>query len=87
MAEALKGIINIGKDTEAKLKQAGINSFDELKSLGSKQAFLRLQAYDAGACLSLLYGLEGAIEGVKWSSLSPAKKQDLKEFITAVKKR
>jgi DNA transformation protein and related proteins len=73
----LTGRINIGKDTEAKLIQAGIDSFEKLKELGSEQAFLRLQAFDPGACLSLLYGLEGAIENVKYNELSAEKKQYL----------
>jgi DNA transformation protein len=72
--------INIGKDTENKLIQVGIDSFAKLKAMGSEQAFLRLQTLDPGACLDLLYGLEGAIEGVKWNKLSTEKKQHLLQF-------
>ena len=50
---------NIGKDTEAKLIQVGIDSFEKLKSVGTEQAFIRLQTIDPGACISLLYGLDG----------------------------
>ena len=57
----LTGRINIGKDTEYKLILAGIDSFEKLEAMGSEQAFLRLQIFDPGACLNLLYGLEGAI--------------------------
>jgi DNA transformation protein len=77
---SLNGRINIGKDTETKLIQAGIDSFEKLKEMGSEQAFLRLQCIDPGACLNLLYGLEGAIEGIKWHDLSPEKKQALMQF-------
>jgi DNA transformation protein and related proteins len=76
----LTGRINIGKDTETKLIRAGIDSFEKLKELGSEQAFLRLQAFDPGACLNLLYGLEGAIEDIKWNELPPEKKQYLLMF-------
>jgi len=76
----LSGKINIGKDTESKLVSAGIDSFEKLEELGSEQAFLRLQALDPGACLSLLYGLEGAITGTKWNELSADKKRELQEF-------
>jgi len=76
----LSGRINIGKDTESKLIQAGIDSFEKLEAIGSEKAFLRLQAFDPGACLNLLYGLEGAIEGIKWSELSPEKKHELLQF-------
>jgi hypothetical protein len=35
----------------------------------------------------LLYGLEGAIEGIKWSELSAEKKQELQYFFRMVKKK
>ena len=72
--------INIGKDTAAKLMQVGINTVDELITLGTEQAFIRLQALDAGACLSLLYGIDGAISNTKWNKISTERKQELKTF-------
>jgi DNA transformation protein len=79
--------INIGKDTESKLIQAGIDSFAKLKAIGSEQAFLRLQKLDPGACLDLLYGLEGAIQGIKWNELSKEKKQALQQFHNMARKK
>lgn len=38
-ASSLSGMINIGKDTETKLSDAGIDSFEKLQVLGSEQAF------------------------------------------------
>jgi DNA transformation protein and related proteins len=76
----LNGRINIGKDTECKLIQAGIDSFEKLETMGSEQAFLRLQAFDPGAYLNLLYGLEGAILGIKWNELPPERKKSLLQF-------
>jgi len=49
-------------------------------SAGYEQAFIRLHGIDTGACLSLLYGLAGAIEGTKWNKLSPEKKRELQHF-------
>jgi DNA transformation protein len=83
----LTGRINIGKDTETKLVEAGIDSFEKLEAMGSEQAFLRLQAIDPGACVNLLYGLEGAIEGIKWHDLSPEKKKSLLQFHKMAQKR
>jgi len=71
---------NIGKDTEAKLVQVGINSIEELRLIGTEQAFIRLQTLDSGACIQLLYGLAGAIEGIQANQLSRARKQELCEF-------
>lgn len=77
---------NIGKDTESKLIQVGISSFAELLEAGTEQAFLRLQTIDSGACIQLLYGIEGAIEGIQANKLSHEKKHELREFHRMVKK-
>ena len=77
---------NIGKDTENKLIQVGINSYAELVAAGTEQAFLRLQTIDPGACIQLLYGIEGAIQGIPANSLPNDKKQELREFHRMVKK-
>ena len=87
MKSNLSKHINIGKDTEMKLIQVGIDSFEMLESVGSEEAFIRLQTLDPGACLSLLYGLEGAIEGVKWNTLSSEKKEELQAFYRLVAKK
>lgn len=84
---SLSGVINIGKDTLTKLNAVGINTYSELKDLGTEKTFLRLRALDPGACLSLLYGIEGAIEGVKWHSLSPEKKYELQVFFNMLDKK
>ncbi len=80
MTGNLSNQINIGKDTSAKLIQVGIDSFEKLTSIGTEQAFIRIQKLDPGACLCLLYGLDGAIEGIKWNKLSPERKQELQQF-------
>ena len=87
MESDLSNQINIGKDTEAKLIQVGIDSYEKLVTIGSEGAFIQLQTIDPGACLSLLYGLEGAIEGVKWNKLSADKKQALQQFYKMTKKQ
>ncbi len=86
MRSDLSKQLNIGKDTEAKLIKVDIRSFSELQNIGVEQAFIRLQAIDPGACLCLLYGLAGAIEGVKWNQHSPERKMELQEFYLQAKK-
>lgn len=85
MTSDLSTHVNIGNDTEAKLVEAGIHSFAELKAIGSEKAFLRLQAFDPGACLHLLYALDGAVSGVKKQDLPPERKQALLQFYKRVK--
>ena len=76
----LSSLPNIGKVEEEQLMQVGIHSAGELKRIGAKEAWLRIQAIDESACIHRLMALEGAIEGVKKSMLSDEMKADLKEF-------
>ena len=71
---------NIGKTVEEQLLQVGISSADELKKIGSKAAWLKIQAINESACIHRLMALEGAIQGVKKTMLSDEVKADLKEF-------
>ena len=71
---------NIGKTVEEQLLQVGISSADELKKIGSKAAWLKIQAIDESVCIHRLMALEGAIQGVKKTMLSDEVKADLKEF-------
>lgn len=71
---------NIGKTVEEQLLQVGISSADELKAVGAKEAWIKIQAIDESACIHRLMALEGAIQGVKKTMLSDEVKADLKEF-------
>lgn len=87
MTSNLKHQLNIGKDTEAKLILVGIDSFEKLVNIGSEQAFIKLQTLDPGACINLLYALEGAILGVKANELPLERKQSLLQFFKLTKKK
>ena len=76
----LSKLPNIGKKVEEQLVQAGIESIDKLKQMGSKSAWLKIQEIDESACIHRLLALEGAIQGVKKTMLSDEVKADLKEF-------
>ena len=71
---------NIGKVVEEQLNQVGITTYEELKELGSRQAWLRIKAIDDSACIHHLYSLEGAILGIKKTELDAETKADLKDF-------
>ena len=79
MAE-LSSLKNIGKEMERKLKTIGINSAEELKEMGSKDAWFRLKLKYPEICLVHLYILEGAITDMKYNQLSEEIKRDLKAF-------
>lgn len=76
----LSKLPNIGSNIEEKLKQVGITSYKQLKEVGSKEAWLKMRKIDEGACINSLCALEGAIQGVRWHSLSEDIKRDLKDF-------
>ena len=76
----LSSLPNIGKVMEEQLMQVGIHSAGELKRVGAKDAWLRIQTNDESACIHRLMALEGAIEGVKKALLPDEVKADLKAF-------
>lgn len=76
----LSKLPNIGEKVEAQLNQVGIVTEEDLKSVGAKQAWLKIQKIDESACIHRLLALEGAIQGVKKTDLTDDVKKDLKEF-------
>jgi len=78
---ALTKLPNIGKTLEQKLYQAGINSPEELKKVGSENALLRIRAFDDSACFNMLCALEGANQGIRWHDLPEGRKEELRQFL------
>ena len=71
---------NIANKMEAQLADVGITTIEQLKEIGSREAWLRILARDPSACLHRLCGLEGAIQGVRWHYLNDETKASLKGF-------
>jgi DNA transformation protein len=76
----LSELPNIGKEIERQLNEAHITTYEQLKEIGSKQAWLKIRENDPSACVNRLYGLEGAIRKIRKSELSPEIKAELKEY-------
>ncbi len=81
----LANLPNLGKVTEAQLNQVGIHTAEELREIGSKEAWLRIKEIDESACIHRLLAFEGAILGVKKAELPPEIKEELREFYRAQK--
>lgn len=78
---ALSSLPNVGKVLEQNLIGVGIETPERLREVGAKEALLRIRAsVDPGACLHMLYGLEGAIRGIPDKLLPDETKADLKAF-------
>jgi len=82
----LENLPNIGVALADLLREAGINTPEDLFETGAIQAFIRIRAVDPEACLSKLCALEGAVEGIRWHNLSSEKKAELKHFFKLVNK-
>lgn len=76
----LSELPNIGKKVEQQLNEVGVNTVDDLKRIGAKDAWLRIQQIDESACIHRLMALEEAVCGVKKTMLSDEMKADLKSF-------
>ena len=77
----LTDLPNIGITLAEKLNLIGVKNKQELKELGSEKAIIKIATIEnSGACINMLYALEGAIQGIRWHKLDKERKQDLKEF-------
>ncbi|GHT67839.1 competence protein TfoX [Bacteroidia bacterium] len=81
----LTSLSNIGKVIAARLREVGIETPEDLKTIGSENAFIRLKTVDEGACINELLGLEGAIQGVRDHDLDENRKSELKAFYKMTK--
>jgi len=71
---------NIAAKLELQLYEVGITTETELRTVGSREAWLRILAHDPSACIMRLSALEGAIQGIRWHHLDQETKKSLKEF-------
>jgi len=76
----LASLRNIGKELERKLKYAGIETAEELKQVGSQEAFIRVKSYYPNVCLVHLMALEGAVSDMDYNQLPDDVQKNLKEF-------
>ena len=84
---SLTELPNIGKTLAVKLNLIGIKNEQELKQLGSENAVIKIATIEnSGACINMLYALEGAIQGIRWHGLDKDRKQELKEFYRMLNK-
>ena len=71
---------NIAAKLEEQLANAGITTIEQLREVGSREAWLRILANDPTACIMRLSSLEGAIQGVRWHYLDDDTKTSLRDF-------
>ncbi len=85
MMGELSSLPNVGKVLENNLNAIGITTIKEFLKQDSQEIFIKIRRYqDSGACLHMLYGIEGAKQGINDSLLSTDTKQALKDFYNAL---
>jgi len=83
----LSSLPNIGETLAAKLESVGIYSKEDLVNTGSEQAIVWISTLDnSGACINMLFALEGAILGIRWHGLPAERKDELKEYYRLLSK-
>ncbi len=80
MDSRLENMPNIGSVLAGLLREAGILTPEDLYEAGAFQAFIRIKAIASDPCFSKLCAIEGAVEGIRWHKLTPAKRAELKQF-------
>ena len=81
----LSELPNVGKVLEENLLAIGIKTPEQLRQMGAEEAFLRIRLQcDPGACLHMLYGIQGAILGIPDKFLPVQDKQELKTFFNSL---
>lgn len=82
---ALTDLPNIGPKLTDNLRRVGIDSAEQLREPGTREAFLRIRAQvDPAACFHQLTALAGAEAGVPKKALSQEEKTALRAFFDSL---
>ena len=85
--ELNSGSYRIKEEHTKEALKIGIKSESDLKKVGSENAIIKISTLENnGACLNMLYALEGAIQRIRWHNLDKEKKQELKDFYNILNK-
>lgn len=72
---------NIGIKGKEKLVQAGIVNGEQLREMGTEEAFAKVKLLvDPDVCVHFLYDIEGAILGLPKAKIDKKRKDSLKKF-------
>ena len=77
---------NIGPELARLLNEIEVYDSEQLQALGAEMAILRMKAQGLDVCFHKLTALEGAIQGIKKSQLTPERKAELREFFDGLPK-
>jgi len=84
--EKLIDLPNVGPQLAKYLTQVGVETPDQLRNSNAESLFIQIRAIDPNACICKLMAIDGAIKGIRWHSLPPERKDELKQFIHMLEK-
>lgn len=61
---------SLGPKSQEMLARAGIHTMDQLRELGSPEAYVRAKHANSGVSLNLLWALESALTGEPWQQVA-----------------
>ena len=77
MAAAPPKLRNVGPKSAAQLRQVGVRTLDDLRALGSLEAYIKLKRAGFRPSLNLLYSLEGALLDCHWQQVPDGRRSEL----------
>lgn len=77
MAPPVSKIRNVGPKSAAWLRQIGIRTEEDLRKIGSVEAYRRVKVAGFKPTLNLLYSMAGAEDDCHWTALSEERKAAL----------
>jgi len=78
---------NIGPELARQLNEVDIRDSEELKELGAEMACLRMKAGGLDVCFHKLTALEGAVQGIRKTQLTPERRAELRAFFDGLPRR
>ncbi len=78
--QELSSLPNISKIVKRKLNDVNIYNAEQLKEIGSREAFKKVKTAYPRSCIYFLFRLEGAVTEKKWYQLGKDKEEELADF-------
>lgn len=67
---AIRDLSNLGPKSQQMLQRAGVDSLEQLRTLGSVRAYVLVKKNGGNPSLNLLWALEGALTGLRWQEVA-----------------
>ncbi len=76
---------NLAEKSEGQLSEIGIHTAEDLRELGSVEAYVRLKGhYKKAISLNFLYAMEAALRNVHWREITKQDKLTLQTEVEAM---